>query len=82
MLDMSATFDIIDHTIFKPLGPLEYSIFTHRVGKIILNIGCHIYADDMQMYVICDPKMSGACNALWKLQNRIKQIKDWMLVFK
>ncbi len=66
------------------LGPIDYSIYTHPIGKILRNnyISYHIYADHSQLYVTFDPRVSAYEIALLKLQNCIAQIKIWMLSSK
>ena len=42
-------------------GPLCFVYYTHVVGKILRhhNVDYHIYADDMQVYLIVDPNIPG-----------------------
>ncbi|XP_072022019.1 uncharacterized protein [Amphiura filiformis] len=74
-----ATFGLPQGSI---VGPIGYTIYTLPVGDIARkhDVSYHVYADDTQLYVSCNPKIPGELNkAIAKLQNCIYQIKTWMI---
>lgn len=126
LLDLSAAFDTIDHSVFlarmkedyamsggvagwmqsylsnrhqsisingtlsnktsldfglpqgSAIGPFGFKLYTKPLTAIARkhNIQIHLYADDTQLYVSCDPKQS--TEALDRLEACIEDIKDWM----
>ena len=64
------------------IGPLGFVFYTHAVGHILRkhNLKYHIYADDIQIYIVVDPNIPGdvAC-ALFKLSQCIIEINQWMI---
>jgi hypothetical protein len=63
------------------MGPLQFTIYIHPVGKIIRNHGIsfHKYADDSQLYTSFDPKIpNDSSRAIKRLQNCIHDLSDWM----
>ena len=63
------------------VGPLFFSMYTCDIGSIIRkhDIGYHLYADDVQLYVPFDPRMdSDSTRAVERLSSCIKDISTWM----
>ena len=59
------------------VGPLFFSMFTCDIGSIIRkhDIGYHLYADDVQLYVPFDPRMDNdSTRAVERLSSCIKDI--------
>ncbi|XP_072030450.1 uncharacterized protein [Amphiura filiformis] len=76
---VTATFGLPQGSI---VGPIGYTIYTLPVGDIARkhDVSYHVYADDTQLYVSCNPKIPGELDkAITKLQNCIYQIKTWMI---
>ena len=67
------------------MGPLGFIFYTHAVGYILRHHGIkyHLYADDIQMYIIVDPSILGdvAC-ALFRLFQCVKDKQNWMATNK
>lgn len=67
------------------VGPLQFILYTLPIGDIIRrhNIQFHQYADDTQLYVSFNPKVTGAAEgALDRLQHCISDLKEWMDINK
>ena len=58
------------------LGPILFSLYTSPIGDIAARNGIcvHLYADDTQLYVTLDNRMS----ALDSIERCITEIKNWM----
>ncbi|KAK7925857.1 hypothetical protein WMY93_008167 [Mugilogobius chulae] len=59
------------------LGPVLFSIYMLPLGSIIAkyNLSCHLYADDVQLYL---PLLPNAAPALDSLNNCLLDIKKWL----
>ena len=63
------------------VGPLFFSRYTCDIGSIIRkhDIGYHLYANDVQLYVPFDPRMgSDSTHVVERLSSCIKDISAWM----
>lgn len=63
-------------------GPFGFVVYTHDIGRILRhhNILYHIYADDIQMYMIVDPNIPGDVQcALFKLSRCVADIQHWLI---
>lgn len=60
------------------LGPYMYPLYTIPLFNIAEkhNISIHMYADDTQLYITCDPKDFDA--AVLQLEKTISEVKKWM----
>ena len=60
------------------IGPFGFQPYTKPLSAIGRKngIGIHMYADDTQLYVSCDPE--NADIALARLEGCIEDIRDWM----
>ena len=76
---VTSTFGLPQGSI---VGPIGYTIYTLPVGDIARRhqVTYHVYADDIQLYISCDPKIPGEVNRnVTILQNCIKDIQNWMI---
>lgn len=86
---VSVNNDLSDEHILKYslpqgsiIGPQGFIMYTTPIGEIIrrYNICFHCYADDIQLYAECDPKIPGDHErALNSLSNCICEINSWMV---
>jgi hypothetical protein len=63
------------------IGPRGFTIYSHPLGDIIRmhKLRFHIYADDTQIYVSCDPKSDSAVHrAVHQLETCIADLRIWM----
>jgi hypothetical protein len=63
------------------VGPRVFIMYSQHVASIIRRHGLkfHCYADDVQIYVIFDPKIPGdAACALFKLTRCIEELRNWL----
>ena len=63
-------------------GPLGFVYYTHVVGRILRHhaVKYHIYADDIQIYLILDLNIPGDIQcALFKLSKCVDDIQYWMI---
>ena len=63
------------------LGPILFTIYTMPLAKITSDhkLNYHFYADDMQLYLSFDAKLSTSLNqSVDKVQQCVKEIKLWM----
>ena len=61
------------------MGPLIFTTYILPLGNIIRsnNLAFHIYADDTQVYTLCDPRDQADClNSLNSLEKCIKDIQN------
>ena len=67
------------------IGPLSFTLYTVPIGEILRkhNMLYHMYADDIQIYSIIDPKipLDAEC-ALFNLSTCVKDIQHWMVANK
>ena len=61
------------------LGPYMYPLYTLPLFKIAERheISIHMYADDTQLYLTCDPKDFNA--AVLQLEKAISEVREWMM---
>ena len=64
------------------IGPLGFVFYTHTVGHIIRHHQhmYHIYADDIQIYLLVDPAVPGdvVCG-MFKISRCVEDINSWMI---
>jgi hypothetical protein len=67
------------------IGPLGFTMYVRPIGDVLRRHGVqfHMYADDIQIYLTCDPSKPGEIvNTLSKLSQCINEVQQWMLVNK
>ena len=67
------------------MGPLLFTLYLKPVADILErhNIRYHMYADDIQIYLACDPTQREIVNqTLSKMTTVMSEIKKWMLLNK
>jgi hypothetical protein len=67
------------------LGPLLFTLYLQPIANIFQehNINYHMYADDIQIYLTCDPGSQDSIQgALSKLIHVVRDIQTWMTVNK
>lgn len=56
------------------LSPLLFAIYTHRVPSVLKYSKIHMYADDVQIYLSCDPQ--NIQEATYKINQDLEAISD------
>ncbi|XP_072027830.1 uncharacterized protein [Amphiura filiformis] len=67
------------------IGPRAFTAYSQYVATIIRHYGImyHIYADDVQLSLVFNPKVPGdAACALFKLSSCVREIHSWMTLNK
>jgi hypothetical protein len=65
------------------IGPRAFTKYAQNVASIIrrYDLHFHIYADDVQIYTFCNPKVPGdAACAIFKLSMCIKELREWLMI--
>ena len=67
------------------VGPIGFTAYILPVGDIARyhNVSYHVYADDIQLYVACNPKTQGELDkAMSSIQSCISDIRNWLTANK
>lgn len=62
------------------LGARLYTMYTYNLSNIIKkhNLKYHSYADDTQIYMICDDSVTARQQAIQRIQMCVEEICEWM----
>ena len=67
------------------VGPIGFTAYILPAGDIARyhNVSYHVYADDIQLYVACNPKTQGELDkAMSSIQSCISDIRNWLTANK